>query len=426
MIIRIVQPHDPDVRAVRYTVQRRLVTFLDAYGPDEALPPPTAEEKVVIALSPQILGQRSVSLALRDRRKIRDILPLELKGELVEDPADLIFDALLLATGEALAFWIARDRLKQILAAETAAPPEIASCAPAEWGALLPETEKGAFVALSDGTAIAVFKDAELCYYRSLGSETGREIERTLAALDLSQGITVSVCYLFGQASDHWQKGPEGFPLTARILPPNSFVQQLSLPDDASRLHLSSSAALAYAVVAGSMLNFMQGELASTKSAESFKKGVRLSAILALLIIIALFSEIAIRWQFITRDLRAVDRSITGLYKEVFPERKAVDEAAELKAEIRRLSGSGGDAGALTLLKSFAEGMNDGVIGFTEIEVDAATVRARGDARSLQAVNDLKSRLAPAFTDLAVTESRIKPNGEVSFALRGNRKGGKP
>jgi hypothetical protein len=50
-----------------------------------------------------------------------------------------------------------------------------------------------------------------------------------------------------------------------------------------------------------------------------------------------------------------------------------------------------------------------------------------GEAKSLQAVTDLKGRLAPHFTGLELSESRSKGTGEVVFMLRATGlKGGTP
>jgi general secretion pathway protein L len=70
-------------------------------------------------------------------------------------------------------------------------------------------------------------------------------------------------------------------------------------------------------------------------------------------------------------------------------------------------------------LKLLADGLGEGVNGFSEVEMDGNTVRLRGEARSLQAVNDLKGRLSVHFNGLELVESRSKgAAGDVTFVLR--------
>ena len=46
-------------------------------------------------------------------------------------------------------------------------------------------------------------------------------------------------------------------------------------------------------------------------------------------------------------------------------------------------------------------------------------MRLKGDARSIQAVTDLKNRAVGALTAIEVGEIKTKPDGSVSFSLRG-------
>ena len=63
------------------------------------------EEKIVLAIPPSLLFMREVEFLLPDRRKVREVLPLEMKGETAVDTDELVFDALPLAGGRFLAIW---------------------------------------------------------------------------------------------------------------------------------------------------------------------------------------------------------------------------------------------------------------------------------------------------------------------------------
>src|SRR5512136_2513860 len=56
-------------------------------------------ERVVLVLPAALLSMREIELPLSDRRKIREILPLELKGETAFATEELVFDALPLDDG---------------------------------------------------------------------------------------------------------------------------------------------------------------------------------------------------------------------------------------------------------------------------------------------------------------------------------------
>ncbi len=58
------------------------------------------EERIALALPPAHLFLREMELPIDDRRKLREVLPLELKGETALDSDELVFDALPLGGGK--------------------------------------------------------------------------------------------------------------------------------------------------------------------------------------------------------------------------------------------------------------------------------------------------------------------------------------
>ncbi|HYS43507.1 MAG TPA: hypothetical protein VEM32_05950 [Geobacteraceae bacterium] len=94
-----------------------------------------AEEKVVLAIPPSRLFMREVELQLTDRRKVREVLPLEMKGETAVDADELVFDALPLAGGRFLAIWGKREEIAKEIGAMTGEgmEPEIVTASLFHW-----------------------------------------------------------------------------------------------------------------------------------------------------------------------------------------------------------------------------------------------------------------------------------------------------
>jgi general secretion pathway protein L len=380
---------------------------------------PATDERVVLVVPAAQVTMRQLQLPLTGRQQLRDILPLELKGELAQDTADLVFDALPTGSGTQLAFWLPQNALAPLLAAAAAAgcDAEIATYAPACWGALIPAADEKLTVALSDGSGCALFVGGEPRFFRTFTGPLAEELPRTLTSLELGQGLTVDRCYLFGAAS-LFRADSAALPPVCSLLPTDGFLASTFGSDPQVARDLASLAAVALVTETGEPLNFRQGALAYTAGRERLRKSLRVPAILAVCIIIALFAELGVRWQLLRRDLASLDRTVGAIYKEVFPKRKPVDEAAEFKAEIRRLSGSSGESSPLAALKILADGLGEGISGCTEVEIDGQSIRLRGEGKSLQAVNELKGRLSQKLTGLDLVESRSKGTGEVVFVLR--------
>src|SRR6266568_1539419 len=117
-----------------------------------------AEEKIILSLPPHLLFLREIELPISDRRKARQVLPLELKGETAVDTDELVFDALPLADGKTLAVWSRREVVAQWLRtmSDAGLEPELVSAAPLHWPELLAAADNPEPVAITDGEALTV------------------------------------------------------------------------------------------------------------------------------------------------------------------------------------------------------------------------------------------------------------------------------
>jgi len=382
-----------------------------------AAAPETGERRVVLALPPSRLFMRELELPLTDRAKVREMLPLELKGETALDSDALAFDALQLASGRFLAVWgRSKDLAEQIeLLKGAGLEPELVTAALFHFDKLVPAAGT---VAVTDGEALAVYREGKPVFFRAFPPGAGpEELDRTVAALELAHGVRIDRTVSYARSSRE-----------AEALSQGSQALAEAFAGDAHAAHdLAGAFALAAAVAEGSALNLRRGELAYTAGSAKLYRKLRLTAILAAAVLVLVCAESAVRYTLAKRDLASLDLSISGVYKEVFPTRKkAVDEVAELHAEIRRLEGARTSSNLLKLLKDLALAKGDDVNGIYETELDGPEVRLKGEARSFQAANDFKGRAGKLFDGAEVSEIKSRPDGSVSFSLRGKLKGVTP
>lgn len=378
------------------------------------LPPAGNDSRIALSLPLARLFMREMGLPIRDRKKLREVLPLELRGETALETDELAFAGLPLAGEEVLALWGRKRELAACISATAAAgaEPEVLSSAPLHWAELLPSGDQGT-VALTDGSALALFRDREPLYFRALTE--GEECTRTLALLEISKGITVDRTCRLGASPTG-----DGTPLPVE----GSLAAAFGGDEGAARRH-GSAWALATAMARGDAVDFRAGDLAWTKGREKTLRRLRLPLALAALLLLLLAADAGIRYLLVKRDLASLDASIGAIYREVFPGRKkGVDEAAEMRAELRKLGASGGKSRVLETLNRLADAKGDDILGLYEVEIDGGQVRLKGDARSTQAVNDFKSRLAAMLAPAEVGQITSKPDGTVTFTLRGTMKEG--
>jgi len=372
------------------------------------------ERRVVLALPPSQLFLRELELPLTDRAKVRELLPLELKGETALDTDELSFDAVQLASGRFLAIWGRNRELQEKIDLLKAAglEPEVVTASLYQWDRIAPAVGT---VAVTDGDALAAYRDGKPLYFRALRPGSGpEELERTVAALEIAHGIKVERTISFARQSGE----PQVLAQAARGL-------AQAFADDAHAAHdLAGCYALAAALSDGSIVNLRRGGLAYTAGNEKLNRKLRVSAALAAAVVLLLFAESGVRFALAKRDVTSLDNSIKGIYKEIFPTRKkSVDEVAEVRAEIRKLEGARVSSNVLKFFKELAVAKGDGVTGFYETEIDGPEVRLKGEARSFQAANDFKGRAAGLVDGAEVTDIKSRPDGSVSFSFRGKLKG---
>jgi len=384
-------------------------------------------ERVILAIPPGRLFLREMELPISDRRKIREILPLELKGETACDTDELVFDSLLLDDGKILAIWGKRhDMAEQIaLMTDNGLEPEIVTASPFHWHVLLPEDAMSGQVAITDGESLAVYRDGKPFYFRALQQgELFSQVTMTLAALEVGKCAKVEKIYLHGPAARLTSELPPPPPLFV-VLPGNREMDIVFGGENAAGRDLAGAYAVARAVALEEPVNFRTGSLAYTAGRDKALKRLRVAMILAAVLLLLLIAETSLRFFLVQRDLKSVNNSIRTIYKEVFPNRKkAVDEAAELRSEIKRLGGSSTTGGLLPQLKKLADIKGGDVTGLFEVEMDGDQLRVRGDARSMAAVNDFRTRAAPLFNGAEVGEIKSRTDGSVTFLFRGTIKEG--
>lgn len=377
-------------------------------------PATAGERRVVLALPPTLLFMRELEMPITDRAKVRELLPLELKGETALDTDALAFDALPLAQGKFLAVWGRSKELAEKIELLKGAglEPELVTASLFHWNKLAPAAGT---VAVTDGEALAAYRDGAAIFFRALPAGSGEaELARTVAALELARGVQVDRVISYVRSSEASASPAQAVPGLAG-----------AFGEDAHAAHdLAGAYAVAAAVAEGSALNLRRGSLAYTAGNEKLYKRLRLTMILAAALVLLVFAESGVRYYLVQRDLASLDLSIRGIYKEIFPARKkVVDEVSELRSEIKKLEGAKTSSNVLKLLKDLAEVKGEDVSGIYETEVDGSEVRLKGDAQSFQAANDFKGRAAHLFDGAEVSEIKSRPDGSVSFTFRGKTKG---
>lgn len=431
MFITVFQIFPEETTVARFRKQRSQLEFVEGARhslTDTPLPEIIASwkekaqsDRIVLALPPALFSIREMELPIPDKKKAREILPLELKGETALESDEMIFDLIPMAEGRYTAIWSSKSRLATHVAAlaDAGLDPEILTSPMFCWKSLAPAVADGC-CALTDGEAVAIYRDGTPIYLRGLPPAGEDRISPTITAAEMAKAITVEQLFHFGA------KEPEETFLDVSPLPITPALAATFPGNQVAARDLASLYAAAAELIAGDPVNFRRGPLAFTRRQREMQRKLRFTAILAAAVITLLFTEAGVRYYLLKRDLDSLDKSIRKIYTEAFPKRsKPVDEVAELKAEIRRLTGSSAQT-VLPSLKKLAEAKGEEITELYEIEIEGAQVSGKGTARSAQAVSDFKSKCTPLFSSFDVNETKSKPDGSTGFSFKSSMKEAMP
>jgi len=431
----IINITEQQVTAARFDISGRSVALggavwfpLDAENDLAAVAVKIAEgisgsPRVVVCLPPALFAQRVVELPLTDLRKVREILPAHLQGEIALPAEEAVFDALPAAAGTYLALWAKRSEVAQAINVfrEAGCEPQFVSSAPFAWQSL-PGMHPDC--ALCDGTALAIIAEGRLSFVRALdGADPHKQLLATLSALELAGTHLPQRLIVFGKQAEYLA-GTVGLPLEAEPLQmPDGLVPVFRTEETFQQL--AGLYAVACACHAGALPDFRRGNLAWTTGDARLRRKLILTAILAAVAVVLLFVSKGLQYRAARSDIASLNVSISSIYREIFPTRtKAVDELSEVKGEIKKLTGSENASSVLDVLKQMAEAKGTTINGLFEAELEGRTLRIKGDARSAQSVNEFKSALSGLMATVELGEIKSRPDGTVGFSLSGTLKEG--
>jgi general secretion pathway protein L len=383
----------------------------------------TGSPRIILCVPPALFAQRSIRLPLTDLRKVREVLPTQLQGDIAQPVDDLALGVLPSGDGRFLALWACKADISAIITQfrEFGLEPQIITSLPF---ALAEQPGLPADCAVCDGRSLSIRKGGRLTYFRAFaGNVSTAMIAATLSALELSgTDIPPQLC-VTGTAA-LLLSDADSFPIPVEIAAVPAEHGHLFKNDETFQ-QLAGLYAVARASHAGTLPDFRQGELAWTARDDKLRRKLLLTGILAVTVIVLLFITKGLQYRAAVADVASLNISISAMYREIFPTRaKAVDEISEIKGEIRKLAGVEGSGGYLDLLKRLAEAKGNSINGLYEAELEGRTLRIKGDARSAQAVNEFKTTLTPLLATAQLGEVKSRPDGSVTFSLTGTLKEG--
>jgi general secretion pathway protein L len=431
----ILQVDEKRLVAANFAVSRRSAELLGAVSIDlnedlalvdairQIAAKMTGSPRIVLCLPSALFAHRTVSLPFNDLRKVREVLPAQLQGDIALPVEELALDVMSAGEGRFLALWTRKSTISDAVAQlrEGGLDPHVVSSLAfgfSELPGVSPDC------GICDGMTLGVLHGGKLTYFRAFNSAvTSPLIAATLSALELSGGVIPPRLSLFGGWSKELADTDKlPIPIEAVEIP----VESGALFKNAESFqNLAGLYAVARAAHAGTLPDFRRGAPALAADSAKLSKKLLLTGILTVIIMLLLLVNKGLQYRAAVADLTSLNKSIAVIYRDIFPARaKAVDEISEVKGEIRKLAGIESSSGYLDILKKLADAKGNSINGLYEAELEGRNLRIKGDARSAQAVNEFKAALSPLLATAELGEIKSRPDGTVTFSLTGTVKGG--
>jgi hypothetical protein len=167
-------------------------------------------------------------------------------------------------------------------------------------------------------------------------------------------------------------------------------------------------------------INLRQDGLAYKGDLIKFSKGLRLTATLAIILLITLGATLTLRIAALNKEHKFLTNKIQGIYHKVFPEdRKIIDFERQFKGNVNMLmkkKAALGGIPVLDILRDIALHKDNGIT-LHEFNADGKNLIIKGIAESFKDVESLKNSLSSVFQEVKVVDSGATADKKINFTV---------
>lgn len=170
-------------------------------------------------------------------------------------------------------------------------------------------------------------------------------------------------------------------------------------------------------------INFRKDEFSYRLADAGIRKRRRTLIIAGVAAVLFAATNIGVKLYLVQSSYGKLDAEIMGLYRQVFPDAKAVaDPVRLLRTKLDEAKKKFGVLGtgnsALDAMKAVTEGIPRELrVSFQEFNLEGDRLKLQGEAASFESVDKMKSELQKAalFSDVAVLDTRMGVDNKVKF-----------
>ena len=166
--------------------------------------------------------------------------------------------------------------------------------------------------------------------------------------------------------------------------------------------------------------NLRRGEFTYTRNTERTRKSLKLTAVLAVMVLLVFLSDMSLRIISTRREASAIRDETRKTYLSVFPnEKRVAGELYQLKAHIREMrekENSYAGIEPLPMLLDLAAVSGQG-ISFSELTMDQERLIIKGESPSLTDVQKLKINLERFLSGVNIADTKVSARNRTEFTI---------
>jgi type II secretory pathway component PulL len=167
-------------------------------------------------------------------------------------------------------------------------------------------------------------------------------------------------------------------------------------------------------------INMRQGDLAYTGDMDRFRKSLRFTSMLVLILTILFGVYFSLQFLSAKKDHVALEIQMNSIYRGVFPEdKKIVSAERQFKGNLNSLKKRQASLGGIRVLDILYDIAIQGGENITlhEFGSDGKNIRVKGNATSFENVESLKNSLSALFHNVKVIDSTATADNKINFTI---------
>ena len=167
-------------------------------------------------------------------------------------------------------------------------------------------------------------------------------------------------------------------------------------------------------------VDFRKGEFAHTADADKAKKSLRITAALAVLLLLLFLADTTMNIISARRENQDLRDDIRKTYQAMFPaEKKITSETYQLKAHLKELKGKESSfigVSPLQVLRALTRISGPGV-SLSEISIEKDIIILKGECPSLSEAQRIKAELEDILTNVSISDTRPSSGNKTFFTI---------